>query len=97
MVTLPNIIFNAYRIYFQDQGEMVIEAAVYLMVVPTAIFCIIFMIVGAHYLFPGYFANYRVLKIAGVQLLSSVLITQELKKRHLINRLIEIEFPKRKY
>ena len=88
MVTLPNIIFNAYRIYFLDQGEKVVEAAVYLMVVPTAIFCIIFMIVGAHY---------RVLKIAGVQLLSSFLITQELKKRHLVNRLIEIEFPKRKY
>ena len=87
MVTLPNIIFNAYRIYSQDQGEKVVEAAVYLMVVPTAIFCIIFMIVGAHY---------RVLKIAGVQLLFSVLIAQGLEKRYLTGRPIEIEFPNRK-
>ena len=97
MVTLLNIIFNAYRIYFQDQGKKGVKAAVYLMVVPTAIFCVIFVTVGAHYLFPGHFATYRVLKIAGVQLLSSVLITQGLEKRYLTNRPIEIEFSKRKY
>ena len=64
------------------------------MVVPTAIFCVIFVIIGAHYLFPAYFATYKILKITGVQLLSSVLIAQGLEKRYLTGRPIEIEFPK---
>ena len=40
---------------------------------------------------------YRVLKIAGVHLLSSVLIAQGLEKRYLTGRPIDIEIPNRKY
>lgn len=97
MASPLDIVFNSYRIYLQDQGEKGVKAAVYLMATATGVLLTILVIVSAHYLFPGRFAAYTVLKIGVVQLLSTVLILQGLEKRYVTGKQQEFAFPARRF
>ena len=97
MVSPLDIVFNSYRIYLQDQGKKGVKASVYLMAIATGVLLTILVIVVTHYLFPGRFAAYTVLKVGVVQLLSTVLILRGLEKRYVTDSQMEPAFPTRRF